>query len=585
MNDTPHSVRVLEPAAAPRAAEVLRTAATEPNPTAPVVAPAAKGSLARSWPTALVLVLLGGLVIAGHYTGWTIPKFADLFGGGQAATDDWCKEHGVPDSICVECKEKLLPRIPVVWCKEHGVHYCPFERPEIAQLTTTVKILPEDLERARRALQLKERPQNNEECKKILRRIQFASVAVMNKMGIELKSVTRAAVEETLTVNGEIKFEQPRIASLSVPVSGRVFDVTEKGKLGAVVKKGDVLALVDALEVGKTKAEFQQALAQVDLKAKVVERQRDLVGSVVPDALFQESLAALREAEIRLVSAEQALVNLGFPIRIDHVRKLPPAELGKRLQFLAIPPELRSPKITTANLIPVRAGRDGIVTTVKVAVGEFVDPTKTLFVVVDTSWMWLTLNVRVEDKKYLRIRDAEKGKPGQTVRFRPDGSDHDVTGELVWISTEVDDTTRRYQVRADVPNPDGKLTAHTFGTGTIVLREERVRWTDVLGAFCTDPFANLTTSLIALGAATKRNAIVVPNEALHWEGDCYVVFVQDKNFHAPNRHVFHARTVRTGVRSGAYTEIIAGVLPGEMVATKNSAILRSELLKGLMGEG
>ena len=134
----------------------------------------------------------------------------------------------------------------------------------------------------------------------------------------------------------------------------------------------------------------------------------------------------------------------------------------------------------------------------------------------------------------------------------------EVTGQLVWISTAVDDTTRRYHVRADLPNPDGQLTANTFGTGTIVLRAE-------------------------------KNAIVVPTEALHWEGDCFVVFVQDKNFHESNRHVFHARTVRPGVRSAVLstdvTEIIAGVSPGEMVATTNSAILRSELLKSAMGTG
>jgi cobalt-zinc-cadmium efflux system membrane fusion protein len=559
MNETTAGVRVLETPTS--AATPARLDSPQPR-TLPADAPVEKrgsvaGWLARSWATVLVVAGLGGLAFLGHQTDWTIPKFDNLFGTGQAATDDWCKEHGVPDSICVECNDKLLPRIPIVWCKDHGVHYCPFERPEIAQINGAIQIQPEDLERARRALRLKDRPKNNDECKKILRRIQFVSPAVMNKMGINPELVTRKPVEETLTVSGELNFEQPRVSSLSVPVSGRVYEVTEKGKLGAVVKKGDVLALVDALDVGKAKAEFQQALAQVDLKAKVVERQRDLVGTIVSEAQFQESLAALREAEIRLVGAEQALVNLGFPIRIGDVKDLPPEQLGKRLQFLGIPHELvktLDPWTTTANLIPVRAARDGTVTAVKVAAGEQVDPTKTLFVVVDTSRMWLTLNIRVEDKKYLRIRDSKTGAPGQTVRFRADGSDGDVTGELVWVSTAVDDATRRYQVRADLPNPDGQLTAHTFGTGTIVLRAE-------------------------------KNAIVVPTEAIHWEGDCHVVFVQDKKFHEPNRHVFHVRTVRPGVRSGEYTEIIAGVLPGEMVATKNSAILRSELLKGLMGEG
>jgi cobalt-zinc-cadmium efflux system membrane fusion protein len=49
--------------------------------------------------------------------------------------------------------------------------------------------------------------------------------------------------------------------------------------------------------------------------------------------------------------------------------------------------------------------------------------------------------------------------------------------------------------------------------------------------------------------------------------------------------VFYARSVRPGARDGKQTEIIAGLLPGEVVATTGSASLRSELLKSNLGEG
>ena len=39
--------------------------------------------------------------------------------------------------------------------------------------------------------------------------------------------------------------------------------------------RGDVLALIDAAEVGKVKAEFQQALTQVALKTQTHARLRD----------------------------------------------------------------------------------------------------------------------------------------------------------------------------------------------------------------------------------------------------------------------------------------------------------------------
>jgi hypothetical protein len=66
-----------------------------------------------------------------------------------------------------------------------------------------------------------------------------------------------------------------------------------------------------------------------------------------------------------------------------------------------------------------------------------------------------------------------------------------------------------------------------------------------------------------------------------------VVFVRDKGYFAKpdSPKVFHIRTVRLGARSDKTTEIIVGVLPGEVVATKGSDVLRAELLKNNLGEG
>jgi cobalt-zinc-cadmium efflux system membrane fusion protein len=43
--------------------------------------------------------------------------------------------------------------------------------------------------------------------------------------------------------------------------------------------------------------------------------------------------------------------------------------------------------------------------------------------------------------------------------------------------------------------------------------------------------------------------------------------------------------VRIGVKDDRNTEIIAGVLPGELVAVKGSSVLRAELLRANLGEG
>lgn len=510
-------------------------------------------------PTALVLAFLGGVAFWGHHHGWTLPRLEQLLGGAGESASDWCDTHGVPESICVECNDKLLPRAKITWCSRHGVHNCPFEYPENAQLLSVPVVSQADLERAEHALLLKERPENNKRCKKVERRLQLADESALTKMGIEVLPVWRDAIEEYVSAPGEITYQQPRVAAVATPVSGRIWHVTEHGQQGASVKQGDVLAVVDAAEVGKAKAEFLQAYAQRELHSQALMRVKAIADQgVIPPARLLEMQTSLQEAEIRLLGAQQALANLGLPLALEDVAKLSVEERARRLQVLGLPAALLQRlegKTASANLYPIRALRDGTITTVHTVPGEVVGPGKPLFVIADTTHMWLTLHVRSEDVKYLRVRDIRKGHAGQVVKFRPDGGGEEVRGELVWRSTEVDPKTRTVQFRAEVPNPEGKLLAQTFGLGRVVLRRE-------------------------------KDAIVVPNDALHWDGDCTIVFVRDKNFLSPGAwKIFHVRTVRPGVKTAHYTEIIAGLLPGEVVATTNSATLRAELLKSNLGAG
>src|SRR5690606_21585684 len=92
------------------------------------------------------------------------------------------------------------------------------------------------------------------------------------------------------------------------------------------------------------------------------------------------------------------------------------------------------------------------------------DATNALFTVADPRQLWLLLNVRQEDAKYVT-----RGLP---VRFQTDDGAAQVTGSVSWISPAVNEQTRTLQVRVVVSNADVKLRDKTFGTGRVVLREE-----------------------------------------------------------------------------------------------------------------
>jgi len=95
----------------------------------------------------------------------------------------------------------------------------------------------------------------------------------------------------------------------------------------------------------------------------------------------------------------------------------------------------------------------------------------------------------------------------------------------------------------------------------------------------------------ASGASRKitraaPDAVLVPTEAVHQLDDCNVVFVRDRDFLKEGTpKVFHVREVRPGATSedGRLTEIVVGLLPDEVVATKGSDVLRAQLLKDQLG--
>ena len=83
--------------------------------------------------TSLGIGALVGVLHLGQRTGWDLTKFSTTTRHAAPEKDDWCDEHGIPESICVECSKGAMPRGKEHgWCREHGIHECPLCHPEIA---------------------------------------------------------------------------------------------------------------------------------------------------------------------------------------------------------------------------------------------------------------------------------------------------------------------------------------------------------------------------------------------------------------------------------------------------------------------
>lgn len=499
----------------------------------------------------LVLIGFAAVFYFGHQNEWRVPKFASVIGTANPEIDDWCSDHSVPASICVQCNPELMPfNQDFGWCSQHGVHNCVLDRPELAELKKqpSPELLEEQRHRAETALAAGSRKENNSRCTLYQSRIQFTSVESVRQAGVDIGLVERDRIVESVSGNGEIVYDPTRKASISARVPGSVWAVEKN--IGDVVRAGELLALIDATTVGKLKSELLHVLAEERLQQVNVSRLKGARGAVA-GARIIEAEAALAKARADVLNAEQAIRNLGLPIDADDLRQLSEEEVIRELRLLGIPPayQARIDKMAAStNLLPVVAPMSGTVISRSVSLGEVVDTSVHLFEIADVSQMWLKLSVPLEAIAQLAI--------DQTIRFTPDGSGRTIEGKLDWISTGADQHTRMIDVRAILDNRDGRLRDRTFGNGRVILRD-------------------------------VADAIVVPNKATHWEGCCHVVFVRDKNYFASpqSAKVFHVRSVRLGASYQGKTEVIAGVFPGEVVAVEGSDVLRAQLLKNGLGAG
>lgn len=379
----------------------------------------------------------------------------------------------------------------------------------------------------------------------VLRReviIEFDSADAVDTLGITIAPAWPGPITEAVEAPGEVGFDPTLVARIGPRSAGVVWRVMKKA--GDPIATGEVLAIVDAVDAGRAKADFQQALAQVRLREKSLASRRAAAKGVSAQSV-REAEAEFAEAETRLLAATQALANLDLIVNATDYRDLSLEAVVARMRLLGVPPGTPNldPKKATANLIPVRAPFAGVILSTDGVAGETAEPGRPLFVVVDPRRVWVTLHARSDDAGRVAL--------GQTVRFRADGLTEEFIGQVGWIGRAADGSTRTVPVRVTLPNDAGRLRAGALGQGRVILRRE-----------------------------TK--ALLVPNDAVQVFRGTPVVFVRDPSYLKPGgEKAFRARPVRVGTRDAENTEILAGLTADEAVATKGSGLLLNELTRAV----
>jgi cobalt-zinc-cadmium efflux system membrane fusion protein len=360
----------------------------------------------------------------------------------------------------------------------------------------------------------------------------FDSPEAVQQSGIECEPAVERPLDVLVQANAVVGYDQTRVAQLSSRVPGVIWKVNVR--VGQFVRRGDVLIVVDSQEVGKAKADLlQEAAASAFQERRLRQLREGARNGSVPDATVRQAEAAAEEARIRRFNAQQRLINLGLDV--PDLTDTPTEELHRRLQFLGLPDSLVREighKTRTANLLPLVAPFDGVVTRLDVVVGERAAVEQPQLVMADVRRLWLRLALRKEDVDRVEI--------GQPVQFTADGNPaHTAEGRLTWISTEVDEKTRTVQARAEVDNPRSS-----------------------------------PSSTAQIRVAHLPRAVLVPSKAVQRLGTTALVFVR-----GPDGKSFLPRKVELGTERDGRVHIRDGLTAGEPVAVSNSYVLKSELLR------
>ncbi|MGD9648931.1 MAG: efflux RND transporter periplasmic adaptor subunit [Pirellulales bacterium] len=372
--------------------------------------------------------------------------------------------------------------------------------------------------------------------------VEFPSRAAAQKCGISTGVAEARAMNDYIRANGVVEYDQTHLAQLTVRVPGVVWRVERR--VGDVVAQGDILAIIDAAEVGEAKAQLLQACVEFNLKVQTVERLRDL-STAIPARELREAEAEVELSRAHRFNAIQKLVNLGYPLHLDDIKALSVEDLAKHLNLLGLPETLAS-ETDSANLIPLVAPFDGIITSCEIVRGEMVDSSKPQYVMADTSRMWLDLDVRQEDAGKLPL--------AASVTFEVEGGSRQVSGKLTWIGTEIDTRTRTIRARAEFDNPlldtsqehpaaRRLLQAGAFGTARILVTDNPA-------------------------------TVVVPEDALlwQWELGCELVFIP-----SAEGRTFTPRPVSKGLSRDGYVQILEGLQADEPIVVAGTRVLSSEL--------
>jgi cobalt-zinc-cadmium efflux system membrane fusion protein len=235
--------------------------------------------------------------------------------------------------------------------------------------------------------------------------------------GIEFATAGPAKIVTTLTLPGEIKFNQDRTSHIVPRIDGIAESVT--ADLGQLVKKDQVLAVLASTGISELRSEAMATQKRLALAKTTYEREKKLwEDKISAEQDYLQARQALQEAEIAAQNAGEKLRALGAG--------------GQNKGGL--------------NRFELRAPFDGMIVERHLSLGEAVQANANVLTLSDLTTVWAEIVVSAKDLNTVKV--------GTSVTVKAASFESQAKGKISYVGSLLGEQTRTATARVTLPNPD-----------------------------------------------------------------------------------------------------------------------------------
>lgn len=437
------------------------------------------------------------------------------------------------------------------------------------------------------------------------------SADAIRSAGITVSEVQLEKLVAGLDVTAVAQCNQDRLAHVGPRIAGALVKIRKSAVLGKEVKKDQILAVLDGIELGKAKAAYLKQKALLKTAKNRVEKETALFTRLNRLEIGVEAIQFLERKQLlevakRNYDRESKL----FKTRASSEKDLLAAQaqyLSAQARFNAVKDKLLLLGVSEAalNSLTRKTARslNGVGTTSAREKLDSIVAYKTIETELQAACELLyTLGLRESDIEllghdhdepissfYLRApisgriiekhatigeivgsgksifviadlstiwilldiyeKDVAKIKIGQKASIQAPGINEPIFGEVTYLGDIIDKETRTLKARVELKNPGQRLKPGMFVQVKILQNDK------------------------------AKALILIPEDAVQRIGRVSFVFVQEKPGH------YEKRKVTLGPRSGSRIAITQGLSAGEKVVVSGSFWLKSQLSKSQLGGG